>query len=198
MDFQFMAQFGQVLRRLGDEADMGFRLVIDFFVLVELAETQDFAAEFAFRLSPCRLEQFLLFLDALLPFFSQAGNLTFPFFLLTVLFFGHFSLDADILPLLIDVFDGIRGNSLLDADFPENLFCRIAPAGNGAFQFQLAPLPIGSGRRDFMPRIPGFFGFGHIGRIQFAETIFISPAVPAVSQARSCFLQVLPSDCHFS
>lgn len=29
-----------------------------------------------------------------------------------------------------------------------------------------------------MPRIPGFFGFGHIGRIQFAETIFIAPAVP--------------------
>ena len=66
MDFQFMAQFGQVFRRLGDETDMGFRLVIDFFVLVELAEAQDFAAEFAFRLGAGCLEQFLLFLDACL------------------------------------------------------------------------------------------------------------------------------------
>ena len=136
-----MAQFCQVLRRLGDEADMGLGLVIDFFILVELAETQDFAAEFTFRLSPSRLEQFLLFLDALFSFFSQAGNLTFPFFLLTILFFGHFRLDSDILPLFIDAFDSIWGNRLFDADFPKNLFRRIAPARNGALQFQHAMYP---------------------------------------------------------
>ena len=103
-----MAQFGQVLRRLGDEADMGFGLVIDFFILMELTEAQDFAAKFPFRLGSRRLEQFLLLLDALLPFFTKADNLAFPFFLLAVLFFRHFGLDADILPLFINGFDGIR------------------------------------------------------------------------------------------
>ena len=44
----------------------------------------------------------------LLPFFTKADNLAFPFFLLAVLFFRHFGLDADILPLFINGFDGIR------------------------------------------------------------------------------------------
>ena len=112
---------------------MGFGLVADFFILMELTEAQDFAAKFPFRLGSRRLEQFLLLLDALLPFFTKADNLAFPFFLLAVLFFRHFSLDADILPLFINGFDGIRSHGLFDADFAENLFCRIAPAGNGSF-----------------------------------------------------------------
>ena len=44
---------------------MGFGLVIDFFILMELTEAQDFAAKFPFRLGSRRLEQFLLLLDAL-------------------------------------------------------------------------------------------------------------------------------------
>ena len=50
MDFQLVPQLCQLLRRLGDEPDMGFGLLVYFLILLELAEFQDLAAEFPRRL----------------------------------------------------------------------------------------------------------------------------------------------------